>query len=72
MAASFPGEALDESTLLTYPWRDISFVFEVKPEEKDDPFYDWKRGDSNDEKIMRYTDEVRLPHTRRVFYSQMC
>ena len=27
---------------------------------------------SNSEKIMRYTDEVRLPHTRRVFYSQMC
>ncbi|KAI0706502.1 hypothetical protein C8Q76DRAFT_696735 [Earliella scabrosa] len=53
MAASFPGETLDESMFLKYPWRDISFVFEVKPEEKDDPFYDWKRGDSNDEKIIQ-------------------
>ncbi|KAI0788306.1 hypothetical protein C8Q74DRAFT_1328907 [Fomes fomentarius] len=59
LSISFPGKDLDLDVLLTYPWRDIASVIEVKPDEKDDPFYDWKKGYTNNDKILQIARNAR-------------
>ncbi|KAI0788320.1 hypothetical protein C8Q74DRAFT_1446778 [Fomes fomentarius] len=59
LSISFPGKDLDLDVLLTYPWRDIASVIEVKPDEKDDPFYDWKKGYTNNDKIIQIARNAR-------------
>ncbi|KAI0750204.1 hypothetical protein C8Q80DRAFT_1269950 [Daedaleopsis nitida] len=59
IGVSFPGKPIDESTVLLYPWRDIALVLEVKPKSKQDPFFQWKTGDTNDETLVQIARNAR-------------